>query len=256
MYNTTLNGTGVDVYVLDTGLYAKHSEFGDRASCFLTAMPDVTCLDLDGHGTHVAGTIGGATYGVAKGATLRGIPVLGPDGSGSIFTVIAGIELVMLRKIVRLLRPAVANLSLGGGFSPGLNAAVEAAAAVGVVMVVSAGNSGTSACTQSPASSILAITVGATDRNDQVANYSNRGICCNIYAPGSGILSASIRNAEASTTFSGTSMAAPHVAGVAALYLEANPRMHPLQLRRQMRQDSVLAVQGVALGRLVQIPSL
>src|ERR1051325_5145938 len=215
-YNWT--GSGVRAYVIDTGIRTTHTQFGGRASNVFDAFGG-NGADCNGHGTHVSGTIGGSTYGVAKSALLRGVRVLDCNGSGSTSGVISGVDWVTANHI----SPAVANMSLGGGASSALDTAVNNLANSGVPIAVAAGNSNTDACTTSPARAANAITVGATTTSDARASFSNFGTCLDIFAPGSGILSAWFSSDTATATLSGTSMASPHVAGVAALYKQFSP---------------------------------
>ena len=215
-YNWT--GSGVRAYVIDTGIRTTHTQFGGRASNVFDAFGG-SGADCNGHGTHVSGTIGGSTYGVAKSAMLRGVRVLDCNGSGSNSGVIAGVDWVTNNHI----NPAVANMSLGGGASSALDTAVNNLANSGVPIAVAAGNSNADACGSSPARAANAITVGATTTTDARASFSNFGTCLDLFAPGSGILSSYFSSDTATATLSGTSMASPHVAGVAALYKQANP---------------------------------
>jgi subtilisin family serine protease len=215
-YNWT--GSGVRAYVIDTGIRTTHTQFGGRASNVFDAFGG-NGADCNGHGTHVSGTIGGSTYGVAKSSLLRGVRVLNCSGSGSNSGVIAGVDWVTNNHI----NPAVANMSLGGGASSALDTAVNNLANSGVPIAVAAGNSNTDACTQSPARAANAITVGSTTTSDARSSFSNFGVCLDIFAPGSGILSAWFSSDTATATLSGTSMASPHVAGVAALYKQFSP---------------------------------
>jgi subtilisin family serine protease len=217
-------GQGVHVYVIDTGIRATHTEFSGRIGAGYDFVDDDTDPnDCHGHGTHVAGTVGGTTYGVAKEVTLHGVRVLTCSGSGSTSAVVAGIDWVRENHQ----SPAVINMSLGGGYSASINDAVAAAYAAGVTVVVAAGNESTDACYGSPSSAPDALTVGATTSTDAEAYYSNYGTCLDIYAPGSGVKSAGYTSDIATATMSGTSMASPHVAGAAALYLETNPAATP-----------------------------
>ena len=227
-YAYQYTGIGVHAFIIDTGILATHQEFGGRVLPGFTSISDGRgSTDCNGHGTHVAGTVGGATYGVARAVSLVPVRVLGCTGSGTWSGVIAGIDWAANQT---KLRPAVANMSLGGSKSLSLNAAVSGAAADGVTMVVAAGNSGADACSYSPSSEPTAITVGATARgttSDPRASYSNFGTCVDLFAPGSSITSAWYTGNAATNTISGTSMATPHVAGVAALALAANPQASP-----------------------------
>ncbi len=218
-------GEGVHVYVLDTGIRTTHQEFGTRATQDYSAIADTLEGDpsCSAHGTHVAATIGGETYGVAKKVTLHSVRVLGCNGSGQTSWVLAGIDWVRLNHI----KPAVANMSLGGGASLVEDNAVKAAIAKGVTFAVAAGNSDDNACYYSPARASTAITVGATDIADARAVFSNFGACVDIFAPGVAITSAINDSDTATDTWDGTSMASPHVAGAAALYLAGNPTASP-----------------------------
>ncbi len=218
VYNQT--GAGVNVYIVDTGIKLAHSEFGTRARAGFSAINDGRGSDdCNGHGTHVAGTVGGNVYGVAKGVTLYAVRVLDCNGSGTTSGVISGINWVIANRV----RPAVANMSLGGGLSSALNTAVANATTAGVTFAVAAGNSNANACNSSPSSAPSAITVGASASNDARASFSNFGSCLDIFAPGVSITSAWYTSNTATAVLSGTSMASPHVAGAAALYLATNP---------------------------------
>ncbi len=210
-YTYTTTASGVYAYVIDTGIYSSHSQFGGRASNVFDALGG-TGLDCNGHGTHVAGTIGSSTYGVAKGVQLRGLRTLNCSGSGATSGIIAAIDWVRLNRV----NPAVANLSLGGGFSSTLNTAINNLANSGVYVAVAAGNENQNACNVSPASAASATTVAASTSTDARASYSNYGSCVDVYAPGSSITSTWLNGGTSS--ISGTSMASPHVAGVGALY--------------------------------------
>jgi subtilisin family serine protease len=210
-YTYTSTGANVRAYIIDTGLQANHPEFETRASNVYDAFGG-NGADCNGHGTHVGGTVAGKTYGVAKRAYLRGVRVLDCAGSGSYSGIIAGVDWVRKNRV----NPAVANMSLGGGYSSSVNTAVANLANSGVFVAVAAGNSNANACNYSPASAGAAYTVAASERTDTRASFSNYGSCVDGYAPGAGIKSAWLSGGT--NTISGTSMASPHVAGVAALY--------------------------------------
>lgn len=221
-------GSGVHAYIVDTGINLTHGDFGGRAVKGYDAVTaNGSAVDCNGHGTHVAGTVGGTSYGIAKAVQLYAVRVLDCGGSGSWAGVIAGVDWVANNRTL----PAVANMSLGGGASSSVDAAVAGAISSGVTFAVAAGNSNRDACQFSPARTATAITVGATTSTDARASYSNYGNCLDIFAPGSGITSAWIGSNSASNTISGTSMASPHVAGVAALYLQGNPGAAPSVVR-------------------------
>lgn len=217
-------GAGVRAYIVDTGIRASHNDFGGRVSGGFSSINDGRGTDdCNGHGTHVAGTTGGGTWGVAKGVSLVPVRVLNCQGSGTTSGVIAGVDWVTANHV----KPAVANMSLGGGASSTLDAAVSNAINASITFVVAAGNSNANACNYSPARVGPAITVGATTSTDARASYSNRGSCLDLFAPGSSITSAWYTSNTSTSTISGTSMASPHVAGVAALYLASNPGASP-----------------------------
>lgn len=232
-YNYSLTGAGVTAYIIDTGILTAHTEFGGRASGGYTAISDGNGTnDCNGHGTHVSGTVGGSTYGVAKSVSLVAVRVLDCSGSGTVSGVIAGIDWVTAHHAT----PAVANMSLGGGASSSLDDAVRNSITSGVSYAIAAGNGNLAgiaqdACNYSPARVTEAMTIGATDRTDTKASWSNYGSCVDWFAPGVGIKSAWNTSTTATNTISGTSMATPHTTGVAALYLQANPSATPLQVR-------------------------
>jgi len=215
-YSYTYTGSGVRAYIIDTGLDAGHADFEGRAQNVYDAFGG-NGNDCNGHGTHVGGTVGGKVYGVAKQALLRGVKVLDCNGSGSTSGIIAAVDWVRTNHI----KPAVANMSLGGGYSSTLNNAVVNLSNAGVFVAVAAGNENQDACNVSPASAgynTAVTTVAASDSTDTKASFSNFGRCADIYAPGVGIKSAWIGAGTTETNkISGTSMASPHVAGVAAL---------------------------------------
>ncbi len=216
-FNYGATGAGVDAYIIDTGILATHKQFSNRVTSFgFSSIKDRRgTSDCNGHGTHVAGTVGGTTYGVAKAVRLIPVRVLDCRGSGTWSGVVAGMDWVVSNHQAG--KPAVANMSLGGGVSATVDSAVQRMIDDGVVVVVAAGNSNLDACNYSPARAASALTVGATTSTDARASYSNFGKCLDIFAPGSGITSAWHTSTTAINTISGTSMASPHVAGVAAL---------------------------------------
>ncbi|MGW4896328.1 S8 family serine peptidase [Kitasatospora sp. NPDC004240] len=235
-YTYPNTGSGVTAYIIDTGVRLTHQDFGGRASSGYDFVDnDSDASDCQGHGTHVAGTVGGSSYGVAKAAKIVSVRVLDCQGSAPWSTVIKGIDWVTANAV----KPAVANVSIGGDTDQSVNDAVARSIAAGVTYAVAAGNSNTNACTSSPAALGAAITVGATDRNDARASYSNYGTCLDLFGPGSDIVSASNSGNSSSTTMSGTSMATPHVAGAAALLLSANPGWTPQQVRDQLVANTV-----------------
>jgi serine protease len=227
-YDTT--AAGVHAYVIDSGLLATHTEFTGRVGNGFDAVGGGT-NDCNGHGTHVAGTLGGTTWGVAKGVTIHPVRVLGCDNAGTWAGFIAGVDWVAANRVL----PAVANMSLGGGANAAADTAVANLINAGVTVVVSAGNGGIDACGSSPARAPLAITVGATDANDARSIWaggqsSSWGTCLDIFAPGTAITSAWNTGTEATNTLNGTSMASPHVAGAAALHLASHPGATPAQV--------------------------
>jgi subtilisin family serine protease len=233
-------GSGVDVWILDTGIdYGRTDEFGTRLDDtrdYDFVSNDADASDCDGHGTHVAGTVGSATYGVAKGVTIIAVRVLNCQGSGTYSGVIAGVDYVA----GNMTGPAVANMSLSGGVSSSLNTAVRNAVNAGLVMAVAAGNDNTDACTRSPASAPEAITVGASTSSDARSSFSNYGSCVDLFAPGSGITSTVMGGGA--QAWSGTSMASPHVAGAAALLLEPNPGWNASQVWSAMQGNATAGV--------------
>ncbi|WP_326811783.1 S8 family peptidase [Streptomyces scopuliridis] len=254
-FTVNRTGKGVTAYIVDTGIETAHSEFGGRATVGFDAISDGRMgQDCNGHGTHVAGTTGGATYGVARAASLVAVRTLDCKGSGTWAGVIAGFDWVA--KNAR--QPAVLNASLGGPSSSAVDRAVNAVAAQGVLPVVAAGNDAVDACTISPAGAESVYTVGATDREDQEARFSNRGTCLETYAPGVAIISA--RLGGGSVALNGTSMASPHVAGVAALYKERDPSATPKEvanwLTAQSAKDVVFPISAGSPNRLLYTDAL
>ncbi len=238
-YTYTRTGSGVTAYVIDTGIYTAHTDFGGRAVVGVDEIGDGrNGIDCNGHGTHVAGTIGGKTYGVAKSVKLVAVRVLNCSGSGTTSGVVAGVDWVSSHRVL----PAVANMSLGGSVSTTLDNAVKNSIAKGVVYAIAAGNSGVSACNSSPARVAEAITVGATDSTDTRPSWSNYGTCLDIFAPGVSIKSDWDTSTTATNTISGTSMATPHVAGVAALYLQAYPTASPSAVRNALVANATKSV--------------
>ncbi|MGW4759427.1 S8 family peptidase [Streptomyces chartreusis] len=248
-------GAGVTVYVIDTGIRVSHKDFGGRASYGWDFVGnDRSAGDGNGHGTHVAGTIAGKQYGVAKKAKVVAVRVLDNAGGGTTAQVIAGIDWVTKHAK----KPAVANVSLGGNRNAQLDAAVRNSVAAGVTYTVAAGNDGLPAGLYSPAAVREAITVGATDKKDARAGFSNTGSVLDVFAPGVSITSTSYASDTGRATFSGTSMASPHVAGVAALYLADHPKASPAQVSKALvAQAASGKVSGRGLGspnKLLQVP--
>ncbi len=238
-------GAGVTAYVIDTGIQADHPDFGARGS-FAENFADDTKADGNGHGTHVAGIIGGTRYSVAKQVTLVGVKVLTSSGYGTASSVIAGIDWVANHAVAHA---SVANLSLGARTNPTIDAATAQLVREGVFVVAAAGNSNRDACSFSPARVPSAFTVGATAEDDTKATFSNHGSCLDDYAPGHNIPSDWI--GSAAKTISGTSMAAPYVAGVAALYLAAHPST-PAQVTTWLNDHATL---GVVAGNPAGTPN-
>lgn len=238
-YTTANPGSGVSAYVIDSGVLASHVEFGGRVAAGWTAVADgLGTGDCNGHGTHVAGTIAGKTYGVAKAATIIPVRVLDCNGSGFNSDVVAGLEWAATHHQAGT--PAVANMSLGSSASAMVDAAVQGLVNDGVTAVVAAGNSAADACNSSPARVLDALTVAATDSADRQASFSNFGTCVDLYAPGVGIASAGIASTTAAASMSGTSMATPHVAGAAVAVLSRSPGLAPAAVASQLVAGSTL----------------
>jgi serine protease len=240
-YNFQVTGTGVNAYVIDTGILSTHQEFQGRSVSGKDLVDnDDDATDCNGHGTHVAGTIGSRAYGVAKNVKLIGVRVLDCAGSGTYSGVIAGVEWVTANHV----KPAVANMSLGGPISQALEEAIAGSIRAGVTYVLAAGNENRSACLGSPARLASAIKVGATTNADQKSSFSNFGECVDIFAPGSDIESTWDTSTTSTNTISGTSMASPHGAGVVALYLERNPSATPEQVKAALIAGSLAGKVG------------
>jgi subtilisin family serine protease len=240
-YSYIYTGAGVTAYVIDTGIRLDHADFGGRARSGYDAVDGGSADDCNGHGTHVSGTIGGSTYGVAKGVSLVAVRVLNCAGSGTNAGVIAGIDYVASDHQAG--RPAVANMSLGGGASNAVDNAVNAAISDGITFAVAAGNGNLlgipqNACNSSPARVPAALTVAASNRKDQAASFSNYGPCVDLFAPGVDITSDWDTSPTATNTISGTSMATPHVTGAAALYLQGFPGASPAAVAAAAQRNS------------------
>ncbi|GAB3949438.1 S8 family peptidase [Micromonospora vulcania] len=238
-YTYPNTASNVHAYIIDTGVLYGHNDFGGRAVSGFDAVDGGSADDCNGHGTHVSGTVGGSAYGVAKGVQIVGVRVLNCQGSGTNAQVVAGIDWVTANAI----KPAVANMSLGGGANSSIDTAVANSISSGVTYAVAAGNGNSlgvrqNACNYSPARVASAITVGATQNNDAAASFSNFGTCVDILAPGVNITSAWYTSTSATNTISGTSMASPHVAGASALVLSANPSWSPQQVRDYLVNNS------------------
>ncbi|XP_033103057.1 aqualysin-1-like [Anneissia japonica] len=246
------DGKNVHVYILDTGLNAAHEDFEGRAS--ITTEMDMyggTGDDCQGHGTHCAGTVGSKTYGVAPGVQLYGVRVLKCNGAGSYSVIMQGMDWVAKNHQ----SPAVASISIGGSYSRLMNEAANALVKAGVTVVVAAGNDNTDACNRSPASSGDVITVAASNKNDNKPTWSNYGECVNIFAPGAGIPSTYIGSTTAMKTSSGTSMATPHVAGVAALILGQDSTLTPADVKSRI-EDAATKDMLVDLDSAQKSPNL
>ncbi|MFI6234959.1 S8 family peptidase [Micromonospora sp. NPDC050784] len=240
-YTYPNTASNVHAYIIDTGIRFSHNDFGGRATSGYDAVDGGSADDCNGHGTHVAGTVGGSAYGVAKAVQLVGVRVLNCSGSGTNAGVIGGVDWVTANAI----KPAVANMSLGGGANSSLDNAVRNSIASGVTYGLAAGNdNGANACNTSPARTTEAITVGSTTSTDARSSFSNVGTCLDIFAPGSSITSAWYTSNTATNTISGTSMATPHVVGAAALVASANPSWTPAQVRNQLVANATPNVVG------------
>jgi subtilisin family serine protease len=245
-YTYAATGSGVTAYIIDTGIRFDHAEFGGRATSGYDAVDGGSADDCNGHGTHVSGTVGGATYGVAKGVALVAVRVLDCGGSGTWSGVIAGMDWVAANRHL----PAVANMSLGGGANASVDDALRRMISAGVATAVAAGNGNQGgvaqdACKSSPARVLEAMTISATDKTDKKASWANYGNCVDWFAPGVGITSAWLTSSTATNTISGTSMATPHTTGVAALYLQGNPGASALTVRDALFAGST---KGIVTG--------
>jgi subtilisin family serine protease len=244
-YTYTNTGSGVKGYIIDTGIRLTHNDFGGRAVSGFDSIDGGSADDCNGHGTHVAGTVGGVTYGAAKGVTLVAVRVLNCSGSGSWSQVIAGIDWVTGDHTAGT--PAVANMSLGGGANTSVDTAVQNMINDGVATAVAAGNGNRGgrqqdACKYSPARVAAAMTIGATDSSDRKASWSNYGPCVDWFAPGVSILSAWYTSNTATNTISGTSMATPHTAGVAAQYLQSHTTASPAAVREALYANTTKGI--------------
>jgi subtilisin family serine protease len=247
-YTFTRNGAGVRAYIIDTGIRFTHQDFGGRARSGFDAIDGGSADDCNGHGTHVSSTLGGSTFGVAKGVSLVAVRVLDCNGSGALSGVISGLDWAVGDHAAG--QPAVANMSLGGGASSSLDAAVNRLISDGVTVAVAAGNSNADACGSSPSRVAAAFTVAASDINDALASFSNRGRCVDIIAPGVNITAAWLDSDTATNTISGTSMATPHAAGAAAKFLQANPSAAPATVTAALVNASTKgAISGTAAPR-------
>jgi subtilisin family serine protease len=249
-YTFPTRAAGVRAYIIDTGIRTTHTDFGGRAVSGFDAVDGGLAQDCNGHGTHVAGTVGGTRFGVAKGVQLVAVRVLDCNGSGTTANVVAGIDFVTRDARGRA---AVANMSLGGGPSSAIDAAVRRSVAAGVTFAVAAGNSNANACGSSPARVPEAVTVGAiggsNGRSDARAGFSNFGPCLDLFAPGVAITSAFNTSDTASRALNGTSMATPHVTGAAAMVKSANAAFTPAQVRdRLVARATPNVVTGAGTG--------
>jgi len=248
-------GQNVDAYIIDTGILLSHSDFQGRAFWGFKADLNWPTTDDNGHGTHVASTVGGFLYGVAKKVTLVAVKVLDQNGSGSFAGVIAGVEWSVGSK-QRRNRPSVANMAIGGSKSDSLNRAVNAASDAGVIMVVAAGGSNSDACNFSPASAEKVITAGATDigsdgNDNQVdvrSSFSSLGKCVHIFAPGSSILGAWIDSDRATRVLSGTSMSTTFVCGICALVLDDNPTLSFSEVKNNITSTATMGIIELRCG--------
>jgi len=244
IYKYPNTGAGVDAYIFDTGVRITHSEFGGRATFMYKAQSSWPSTDDNGHGTHVASTVGGTVYGVAKNVNILAYKVLGGDGSGTYDGIIDAMDnAVENRRSTG--KPSTGNMSLGGGVSLAVNQAVDACTDAGIYMVVAAGNDNYDACYYSPASANKVLSVMASDVADQGgqqrdirSSFSNYGSCTSVFGPGSDVTGAWIGSDTAIRTISGTSMASPHVCGSVAVYLQSNPNSNWVKTEADIIQGS------------------
>lgn len=244
-YTYTYSGNGVTVFVFDTGIMSTHDEFTTgRVTCGLNVVTEEVCEDLKGHGTHIAGTVGGKTYGLARKVSLVNVKVLDKTGGGTVSKVLQGLEYVALQKLLSPSTPMIIGLSLGSNYSATFNDAVTRCVDAGIIVVVASGNEQVDACTTSPSSAEKAITVGGMDVTLLRPVWSNYGDCVNLYAPAVAVLSATYdsKDKKKTTYRSGTSMAVPHVVGVIAMYLEWNPQLTPDNINEYLMMDSTYGI--------------
>jgi subtilisin family serine protease len=242
-YNFDFDGAGIHMFVIDTGLRATHQQFAGRVSSGFDAVGDGQGTnDCQGHGTWTSGLAAATTYGAARRATVHPVRVFGCEGSTTSDRVLAGLDWAVNTG----LRPAVVNMSLGGGPDPATDTAIQNATAAGVVVVVAAGNASADACGGSPSRAPAAITVGSSERNDSRSGFSNFGPCVDLFAPGGGVTATSFTGDNATTTASGTSGSSPVVAGIAALYLQQFPGASPAQVQQAIKD-------AATTGRLTNI---
>jgi subtilisin family serine protease len=241
-YTYTYSGIGVNVYIFDTGIMSIHDEFTEiNVTCGINVVANETCDDFKGHGTHIAGIVGGKTYGLAKNVNIINVKVLDKNGNGNVDKVIKGLEYVLEQKLLLPNTPMIIGLSLGGNYSTSFNDAINRCVDAGIIVVVAAGNEGVDACTTSPSSADKGVAVGAMDVTFIRPSWSNFGPCVNIFAPAVAILSATYDARDKKKTLyrTGTSMAVPHVVGVIAMYLEWNSSLTPSEVYGFLVKDSV-----------------